>query len=86
MRSRREAALESAKAQVTAIPWVDDSQCHVCRTCVAQAVCRSKALVRLDRDESPFVDAGRCYGHQICIAWCPHEAIRKALAYLPVDS
>jgi len=73
--------VESAKAQTTAIPWVDDSQCQVCQTCVAQAVCRSKALIRLDRDEPPFVDASRCYGCQLCIAACPHDAIKKALAY-----
>lgn len=73
--------MEGAKAQAVAITWVDNVHCQ---TCVAQAVCRSKALVRLDRDEPPFVDASRCYGCQLCIPECPHGAIKKALAYQPV--
>jgi MinD superfamily P-loop ATPase len=64
------------KAQVTAVPYVDAAACRVCRRCLARDVCRSKALLRIDRDEPPFVDAGRCYGCRACLPACPHGAIR----------
>jgi MinD superfamily P-loop ATPase len=64
------------KAQVTAVPRVDPDLCRACRRCLAREVCRSKALLRIDRDEPPFVDAGRCYGCRACVPACPHGAIR----------
>jgi len=29
----------------------------------------------LDPDESPFIDASRCYGCHLCLTTCPYEAI-----------
>ncbi len=66
------------KAQATAIPTVDDALCVVCRRCRAREACRSKALVRIDPDEPPFVDPGRCYGCRACIPACPMGAIKVA--------
>jgi MinD superfamily P-loop ATPase len=67
--------IETTKTQVTAIPHVEDELCQVCRKCLARTVCKSKAIVQLDPDESPFIDASRCYGCHLCITTCPHEAI-----------
>jgi MinD superfamily P-loop ATPase len=67
--------LETTKTQVTAVPHVVDELCHACRKCLARTVCKSKAIVQLDPDEPPFIDASRCYGCHLCITTCPHEAI-----------
>jgi len=67
--------MESAKAQLGAVPRIVDERCQVCDRCPARSVCRSKALVRIDADEPPFVDSSRCYGCQVCIPQCPYGAI-----------
>lgn len=67
--------MEGSKAQITTIPRVVDELCRVCARCPARSVCRSKAIMRIDPDEPPFIDPSRCYGCQICIAHCPHGAI-----------
>lgn len=69
------AVVESTKAQVTAVPRVVDELCQVCPQCVARTVCRTKAIMRIDRDEPPIIDPSRCYGCQVCVAECPHGAI-----------
>jgi MinD superfamily P-loop ATPase len=58
--------------------YVDDDRCHVCRRCLAQQVCKVKAIVRIDRDEPPFVDVHRCHGCMVCLVECPFEAILLA--------
>jgi MinD superfamily P-loop ATPase len=67
--------IETTKTQVTTVPHVMDELCQVCRKCLARTVCKSKAIVQLDADESPFIDASRCYGCHLCITACPYEAI-----------
>ena len=67
--------METTKTQVTAVPHVVDEWWHACRKCQARTVCKSKAIIQLDPDESPFVDASRYYGCHLCITTCPHEAI-----------
>ena len=67
--------IETTKTQVTAIPHVVGELCHACRKCLARAVCKSKAIVQIDPDEPPFIDASRCYGCYLCIPTCPQEAI-----------
>jgi MinD superfamily P-loop ATPase len=67
--------IETTKTQVTAILHVVDELCHACRQCLARTVCKSKAIIQLDPDESPFIDASRCYGCHLCITTCPHQAI-----------
>jgi Fe-S-cluster-containing hydrogenase component 2 len=68
--------IQSAKAQTQAIPYLDAELCQCCDKCAARAVCRSKALVQLDRGDSPFVDASRCYGCDLCVPACPFGAIQ----------
>jgi len=67
--------MDTAKAQVTAVPHVVDELCRACPQCVARTVCRTKAILRIDRDEPPFIDPSRCFGCQVCVAECPHGAI-----------
>jgi Fe-S-cluster-containing hydrogenase component 2 len=69
-------AIQSAKTQIQAVPYVDAALCQACRKCPARAVCKSKALIQLDPEEPPFVDASRCYGCDLCIQACPFGALR----------
>jgi MinD superfamily P-loop ATPase len=55
--------------------YIDEARCHACRRCLAQQVCKVKAIVRIDRDEAPFVDVHRCHGCMICSLECPFAAI-----------
>jgi MinD superfamily P-loop ATPase len=45
---------------------------------MAQQVCKVKAIVRIDRDEPPFIDVHRCHGCMICSVECPFQAIITA--------
>ena len=67
--------IEHTKAQVTAIPRVVDDRCQACRKCLARTVCRTKAILQIDRGEPPFIDPSRCYGCRACIPVCPAGAI-----------
>lgn len=58
--------------------YIDDNRCQACRRCLAQRVCKVKAIVRIDRDEPPFIDTHRCYGCKVCVVECPFEAIIEA--------
>lgn len=67
--------VEFTKAQVTAVPHVDEALCHACRKCAARAVCRSKAIVQIDAGEPPVIDPSKCYGCAACLTACPFGAI-----------
>ena len=54
---------------------IDDTRCRSCQRCLAQQVCKVKAIVRFDRDEPPFVDIHRCHGCMVCVLECPFEAV-----------
>jgi len=54
---------------------IDSQRCHICRRCLAQRVCKVKAIVRIDGDEAPFVDVHRCHGCKVCTTECPFGAI-----------
>lgn len=58
--------------------YIDDERCHTCQRCLAQQVCRTKAIVRIDYDEPPFIDVHRCHGCRICLSGCPFDAIITA--------
>jgi MinD superfamily P-loop ATPase len=56
-------------------PRIDYQQCQACSKCKAQKECRFKAIVRIDRDEPPAIDASRCGGCATCVESCPFGAI-----------
>jgi MinD superfamily P-loop ATPase len=58
--------------------YIDDARCDACQRCPAQKVCKVKAIVRIDRDEPPFIDVHRCHGCMVCVVECPFEAIVSA--------
>jgi len=64
-----------SRAQVAAIPYVQEGKCLGCIPCQARLACKSKALIQIDGEDPPFVDASRCFGCHTCIVACPAEAI-----------
>ena len=69
------AVIETTKAQTSTIPHIVDELCLACQKCQARDVCRTKAILQIDRDEPPFIDSSRCYGCRACISVCPAGAI-----------
>jgi MinD superfamily P-loop ATPase len=57
---------------------VDDNRCQACRRCLAQQVCKIRAIVRIDFDEPPLIDVHRCHGCKVCLSECPFDAIISA--------
>ncbi len=54
---------------------VDDDRCMACGECLANEVCRGKAFIRFEREETPFLDMSRCWGCMVCMEACPYEAV-----------
>jgi len=67
--------VDFTKAQVLAVPYVDDVKCAACRRCPARSACKSKAILQLDPGEPPFIDSSRCYACYACLPACPNGAI-----------
>lgn len=57
---------------------IDYSLCRVCSRCLASRACRVKAVVRIDRDEPPYIDLHRCHGCMLCTIECPFGAIKNS--------
>jgi MinD superfamily P-loop ATPase len=56
---------------------IDPDLCQACPRCKAAQVCRLKALVQMDPGEQPYLEADRCRDCRVCLAACPHGAVRK---------
>lgn len=56
-------------------PTVDDTRCQVCTPCEAAAVCKVRAIVRIDPGEPPIVNLERCYDCRLCLPACPYGAL-----------
>jgi Fe-S-cluster-containing hydrogenase component 2 len=54
---------------------IDAERCRTCHRCLAAQACKVRAIVRLDPDETPFLDVSRCYDCRLCVLACPFEAI-----------
>ena len=54
---------------------VDEMVCRSCGRCMASEVCRGNAFIRMERDESPFLDNSRCWGCLVCMSACPFGAV-----------
>jgi MinD superfamily P-loop ATPase len=63
--------------QTVLIPRIDYDRCQACKTCQAAKCCPRRALVRLDRDEPPYVEVTLCGGCGECILHCAHKAIQS---------
>ncbi len=60
-------------------PRIDYALCQACERCVAARGCKFKAIIRIDRDEPPAIDASRCGGCATCVQACPYGAILRSM-------
>jgi Fe-S-cluster-containing hydrogenase component 2 len=65
----------------SAVPAISRVLCRGCKPCEAQLACEHKAIVRIDRDEMPWVDASRCFGCRACLATCRYGAVHMVREY-----
>ena len=56
--------------------YIDLERCQACSRCKAAKACRQRAIVQMDPDESPYLDAARCRDCRACIQACEYGAIR----------
>jgi MinD superfamily P-loop ATPase len=57
------------------LPVIDWDACQMCEPCQARLVCNTRAIVRLDPDEPPYIDPSRCTGCVKCVLACTWAAI-----------
>ena len=58
------------------IPWVDPEACTLCRVCVNTLGCPAISIA--PQAKTIQIDAGLCYGCDLCVQICPFNAIHKA--------
>ena len=58
--------------------YIDLDRCRECGRCQARTVCRTRAIVQLERGDAPVIEAARCMGCMVCVPVCPHGAICTA--------
>jgi len=56
-------------------PHIVQERCRACNKCLARQVCRPRAILIKDPEDSPFIDASRCYGCRACVTACPFDAV-----------
>lgn len=56
-------------------PEIDWDICQVCDPCQAQLVCKTRALVKIEPDEPPYLEMSRCTRCSLCILACTCQAI-----------
>jgi Fe-S-cluster-containing hydrogenase component 2 len=54
---------------------INYGRCQACTPCLAADVCRVRAIVQPDPDDSPYLDLERCYDCRLCLPTCPFGAI-----------
>jgi Pyruvate/2-oxoacid:ferredoxin oxidoreductase delta subunit len=57
-------------------PVVDYLVCQSCQPCEARLVCNTRAIVKIDPDEPPYIATERCSGCSVCISACIFGAIQ----------
>lgn len=56
-------------------PIIDFESCQACHPCEARLVCNTRAIVKLDPDEPPYIAIERCSGCSACVVACACGAI-----------
>jgi Fe-S-cluster-containing hydrogenase component 2 len=57
-------------------PLIDYTVCQACNPCEARLACNTRAIVRLDPDEPPYIAIERCSGCSSCVTACVCGAVR----------
>ncbi|MDI6694533.1 MAG: hypothetical protein QME21_05765 [Anaerolineales bacterium] len=56
-------------------PQIDYENCLACQPCEARQVCKTRAIVRIDVDDPPYIALERCSGCAACVLACLGGAI-----------
>jgi MinD superfamily P-loop ATPase len=56
-------------------PEIDWEICQRCDPCQARLVCKPRAIFKVDHDEPPIIELGRCNGCGACVSGCEYGAI-----------
>lgn len=56
-------------------PEIDWDLCQVCDPCLARQACKTRAIVKIDPDEPPYIELSRCTSCSQCILACGFAAI-----------
>lgn len=67
-------------------PRIDLNLCQACHPCQARLVCKTRALVKIDVDDPPYVAVERCSGCGACVLACACDAIQMSQAGSAVGS
>jgi len=54
---------------------IDYQRCEACQPCQARLACKTRAIVKIDPDEAPYIAYERCSGCSACVRACTCEAI-----------
>lgn len=54
---------------------IDFASCQACSVCDARKSCRTKAIVKMGRDEQAIVKPSDCMGCGDCVEACPFGAV-----------
>lgn len=58
------------------LPELDWAACSNCEVCQAKIACKTRAIVRLDPDEPPYIENTLCSSCGECVLACPFLAIQ----------
>jgi Fe-S-cluster-containing hydrogenase component 2 len=56
-------------------PEVNWGICQSCYPCIAREACKTRAIIKIDRDEPAFIELGRCNSCGACVLACACGAI-----------
>lgn len=61
-------------------PVINYETCQTCQPCEARLACKTRAIVKLDPDEPPYIAIERCSGCSACVVACVCSAIQMCYA------
>jgi Fe-S-cluster-containing hydrogenase component 2 len=56
-------------------PQVNWEICQACDPCEARRVCKTKAILKIDRGDPVFIEPSLCSNCQLCLPACTYGAI-----------
>lgn len=57
------------------LPVIDWETCQACEPCAASRACNTRAIVKIELDEPPYIEQARCNGCAKCVLACICSAI-----------
>lgn len=64
-------------------PEINYSLCQSCNPCEARLACKTRAVMQIDPDDSPYIELGRCNSCAACVTACNYGAILMCNSSIP---